>query len=86
MRGTIDERACDLALYIIETDGTVRSAAKAFGVSKSTVHSDVARRLRRIDTALFDSCNAVLQRNKQERHVRGGNATREKYERLKSRG
>ncbi|MEA5051257.1 MAG: sporulation transcriptional regulator SpoIIID [Oscillospiraceae bacterium] len=73
------ERAILLARYIVETGDTVRGAAKQFGVSKSTVHSDVAKKLRRIDPALWRQADRVLQRNKDERHLRGGQATREKY-------
>ncbi len=73
------ERAVILARYIVETGDTVRGAAKRFGVSKSTVHSDVAKKLRRIDPALWRQADRVLQRNKDERHLRGGRATREKY-------
>jgi putative DeoR family transcriptional regulator (stage III sporulation protein D) len=78
------ERAVILARYIIETGDTVRGAAQAFGVSKSTVHSDVSKRLRRINPELWRRCDKVLQRNKDERHLRGGRATKEKYSRLKA--
>ncbi|MEA4912164.1 MAG: sporulation transcriptional regulator SpoIIID [Oscillospiraceae bacterium] len=73
------ERAVLLARYIVETGDTVRGAARQFGVSKSTVHSDVAKKLRRIDPALWRQADRVLQRNKDERHLRGGQATKEKY-------
>lgn len=73
------ERAVLLARYIVETGDTVRGAAKQFGVSKSTVHSDVAKKLRRIDPALWRQADRVLQHNKDERHLRGGQATKEKY-------
>lgn len=75
----MEERACDLALYIIEHDATVRSAAKAFGVSKSTVHKDLSQRLPGFNRPLYLQVKAVLDRNKAERHIRGGIATREKY-------
>ena len=77
------ERAVMLARYIVDTGDTVRGAAREFGVSKSTVHSDVAKRLRKINPALWKKCNKVLQHNKDERHLRGGKATKEKYIKLK---
>lgn len=77
-----DERAIDLALYIVEHGATVRAAASRFGISKSTVHSDVAKRLRRIDRRLWILASGVLQKNKSERHLRGGAATRERYRAL----
>ena len=79
MKGNMEERACALAAYIIENRATVRAAAKKFGVSKSTVHKDVAVRLRSISPALYGQVRAVLARNKAERHLRGGAATRRKY-------
>ena len=79
MKGNMEERACALAAYIIENRATVRAAAKKFGVSKSTVHKDVSSRLRRVDPDLFQRVQAVLARNKAERHLRGGAATRRKY-------
>ena len=75
----MEQRACDLALYVIESRGTVRSAAKKFGISKSTVHKDVSVRLRTVGPELFRQVQMVLARNKAERHLRGGAATREKY-------
>lgn len=80
MRSNIEERAVELALYIIENGATVRDAAARFGVSKSTVHKDVAERLEHIDASLFAQAREVLQLNKDERHLRGGAATRLKYE------
>ena len=77
------ERAVMLAKYIVETGDTVRGAAQQFGISKSTVHSDVSKRLRRINPPLWRRCDKVLQHNKDERHLRGGKATKEKYEKLK---
>lgn len=68
-----------LAVYVIETGATVRTAAKHFGISKSTVHKDLARKLRLTDYALYLQVREVLDRNKRERHIRGGLATREKY-------
>lgn len=76
---TIGERARRLAEYIIENDSTVRAAAKQFGVSKSTVHKDVTERLKKEDAALWAQAKTVLERNKAERHIRGGIATRIKY-------
>ena len=79
MRDNIEQRACDLAVYMIENRATVRAAAKAFGVSKSTVHKDVTQRLQQINPALAEQARAVVDLNKSERHIRGGMATREKY-------
>ena len=79
MRTNIEERACELAEYIIENRATVRAAAKQFGVSKSTVHKDVTDRLKKLDPSLWRQTKAVLEQNKAERHIRGGIATRMKY-------
>ena len=79
MRTDIEERACDLALYIIEHQATVRSAAKQFGISKSTVHKDLSQRLPAFNRALYLQAKEVLDLNKAERHIRGGIATRRKY-------
>ena len=79
VREDIRERVVDLALYIIENNATVRDAAGHFGVSKSTVHKDLAERLQGIDRALYLRARAVLEQNKAERHLRGGEATRIKY-------
>ncbi len=79
MRDDIGERARSLALYIIENDATVRQAASHFGISKSTVHKDLAERLRYVDRSLYAEARAVLDKNKAERHLRGGEATRRKY-------
>ena len=79
MREEITRRAVQLALYITDNDATVRDAAKRFGVSKSTVHKDLTERLRDIDRGLYVRARAVLERNKAERHLRGGEATRKKY-------
>ena len=79
MRTNIEERACDLAEYIIENKATVRSAAKKFGISKSTVHKDITERLKHIDNTLYKGVKDVLEENKAERHIRGGLATRKKY-------
>ena len=75
----IEERAIELAHYIIDTKDTVRGAAKKFGVSKSTVHKDVTERLMRINPYLANETKKVLDDNKAERHIRGGEATRQKY-------
>ena len=80
MKGNIEERACQLALYIIENKATVRSAAQRFGISKSTVHKDLSERLPKFNRALYDQVKAVLDVNKAQRHIRGGMATREKYQ------
>lgn len=79
MKGTIEERAEQLALYIIENQATVRSAAKQFGISKSTVHKDISDRLPAYNRPLYLQVKKVLDRNKAERHLRGGLATRKKY-------
>lgn len=79
MTEQIEKRACELAVYIVETGATVRSAAQHFGISKSTVHKDITFRLRRCNTQLYAQARAVLDKNKQERHIRGGMATRQKY-------
>ena len=80
MRTDIEERACDLALYIIENQGTVRSAAKKFGISKSTVHKDLSQRLPAFNRPLYLQVKDVLEQNKAERHIRGGMATKRKYQ------
>ena len=79
MRTDIEERACDLALYIIEHQATVRSAAKQFGISKSTVHKDLSQRLPAFNRALYLQVKEGLDLNTAERHIRGGIATRRKY-------
>jgi putative DeoR family transcriptional regulator (stage III sporulation protein D) len=79
LKGYIEERAVELANYIIENKATVRAAAKKFGISKSTVHKDVTERLVQINSVLAEEAKAVLDKNKAERHIRGGLATRAKY-------
>ena len=79
MPDTIEKRACELAVYMIETGATVRSAAQHFGISKSTVHKDLSFRLPRINPQLYSQVRKILDQNKQERHIRGGLATRRKY-------
>ena len=75
----MDERACRLAAYMIETGATVRSAAQKFGISKSTVHKALTEQLRLCSYPLYAQVRQVLDKNKQERHIRGGMATRQKY-------
>ena len=79
MKGNIEERACQLALYIIENKATVRGAAQRFGISKSTVHKDLSERLPAFNKPLYLQVKQVLDENKAERHIRGGIATRRKY-------
>lgn len=79
MTEPMETRACELANYIIETGATVRTAAKHFGISKSTVHKDVTCRLKQYNHSLYIQTRAILDRNKQERHLRGGMATKRKY-------
>lgn len=79
MKEYIEERALEVAHYIIENNATVRQTAKAFGVSKSTVHKDLVERLEYINPALAAQAREVLDLNKAERHIRGGMATKEKY-------
>ena len=79
MKDYIEERAVEIAQYIIENSATVRQTAKKFGISKSTVHKDVTERLNQINPALAGQARQVLDVNKSERHIRGGMATREKY-------
>lgn len=79
MKEYIEERAIEIALYIIEKNATVRQTASQFGISKSTVHKDVTERLLGINPGLAKQARAVLDVNKSERHIRGGMATREKY-------
>ncbi len=79
MKEIVEERAARLGEYIVEQNATVRAAAGKFGISKSTVHKDVSKRLKYIDKALYQKVNTVLQKNKSERHIRGGEATKNKY-------
>ena len=84
MNGTnIEERVIILARYIIDSKDTVRGTAKKFGVSKSTVHKDLSQRLEKINQALYVDVRKVLDENKAQRHIRGGMATKKKYEKLK---
>lgn len=79
MKGNIEQRACDLATYIIDNKATVRMAAKEFNISKSTVHKDLTERLKQYNRPLYIQVKAILDQNKAERHLRGGIATRKKY-------
>ena len=79
MKGNIEERAYQMAQYIIENRATVRAAARAFGISKSTVHKDLSERLPAFNRGLYLQGKAVLDENKAQRHIRGGIATRKKY-------
>ena len=79
MKPDMEARARALAEYVIETGGTVRAAAQRFGISKSTVHKDLTERLKEWDRVLYLQVKAVLEKNKAERHLRGGEATRIKY-------
>ena len=79
MPDTMEERACALAVYMIETGATVRTAAQHFGISKSTVHKDLSQRLPQYNKRLYEQVRKVLDINKQERHIRGGIATQRKY-------
>ncbi|MBQ6876359.1 MAG: sporulation transcriptional regulator SpoIIID [Lachnospiraceae bacterium] len=80
MKDYIEERAVEIATYIIENNATVRQTAKRFGISKSTVHKDVTDRLRHLNPGLAAQARIVLDVNKSERHIRGGLATKEKYQ------
>lgn len=79
MKGNIEERAINIAKYIVDNKQTVRNAAKVFNISKSTVHKDLTERLKKINRELYLSARDVLDINKAERHLRGGEATRKKY-------
>jgi putative DeoR family transcriptional regulator (stage III sporulation protein D) len=79
VKGNMEERAQELALYIIENKTTVRAAANRFGISKSTVHKDLSERLPVINQGLYQQVKTILNENKAERHIRGGIATRKKY-------
>lgn len=83
MRKRIEERVIEVAHYIIDSKDTVRGSAKKFGVSKSTIHKDVSQRLEKINKALYIEVRKILDENKAERHIRGGLATKKKYEKMK---
>ena len=79
MSEILEQRACELAVYMIETGATVRAAATYFHISKSTVHKDLSQRLPKYNQQLYTEVRKILERNKLERHIRGGLATRRKY-------
>ncbi len=79
MADTIEQRACELAVYIIENGATVRAAAQHFGISKSTVHKDLTQRLPSHNCCLYQQVRKILDLNKAQRHIRGGIATRNKF-------
>ena len=79
MKSYIEERAVEIANYIIQNNATVRQAAKTYGISKSTVHKDCTERLAQVNPTLAADVRKVLDVNKSERHIRGGLATKEKY-------
>lgn len=79
MNGSVEKRCIEIGKYIRDTGATVRQAGAVFGISKSTVHIDVTKRLYDIDKSLYEQVEKVLQENKAERHIRGGNATKKKY-------
>ena len=79
MQASMEQRARELAEWIIENRATVRAAARRFGVSKSTVHKDMTERLLSVDRLLYEKVRLILEQNKAERHIRGGAATRRKY-------
>ena len=79
MKGIVEQRAIELAEYIVENKTTVRAAAKKFGISKSTVHMDVSERLKKLNPALYKDVRKILDKNKAERHIRGGMATKQKF-------
>ena len=83
MIGNVDKRCVEIGEYIRDTGSTVRRAAAVFGISKSTVHIDVTKRLYDADRIIYNDVKAVLEKNKAQRHIRGGNATKEKYSKLK---
>ncbi len=80
MSDDLEQRACELAVYMIENRATVRAAAKHFGISKSTVHKDLTDRLESVNQNLYLQVKEILEFNKQERHIRGGLATKKKYQ------
>ncbi len=79
-----EERCVILGNYIVQNNATVRSTAKQFGISKSTVHQDITTKLEKANKRLYDEVKTVLDKNKQERHIRGGEATKQKYQALKN--
>ena len=83
MRENIKERVLEIAGYIIEHDATVRSAATVFDVSKSTVHTDMTKRLPSLDATAYKKVKVVLDKNREERHIRGGEMTKQKYSKMR---
>ena len=83
MNQASEERAVTLGKYIVNTGATVRVCAKKYGISKSTVHKDVSDRLKFVDPALYSDVKTILEKNKAERHIRGGIATKNKYKKLR---
>ena len=79
MRNEAKDRAVNLGEYIIKTGATVRAAARVFHISKSTVHKDISERLKKIDPPLYRKVKKIMDTNRAERHIRGGDATRRKY-------
>ena len=84
MADTIEDRACELAVYIAETGATIRNTARHFGISKSTVHKDLSQRLPQCNNALYQQVRKILDINKSQRHIRGGLATKHKYQLAKN--
>lgn len=84
MDNIVRERAVELGEFIVENKATVRAAAKRFGISKSTVHLDVSERLKRVSPSLYGEVRTVLEANKSQRHIRGGLATKIKYQNIKN--
>ena len=78
------ERCVLLAAYLVENKSTVRAVAAHFGISKSTVHKDITQHLKQINRPLYDQAKAVLEQNKKERHLRGGEATKKKYKHVET--
>ena len=83
MKDYIEERAIEIAKYIVKNNSTVRGTANVFKISKSTVHKDISERLKEVDLELYLKAREILINNKEERHIRGGIATRERYRKLK---
>lgn len=84
MKDYIEERVLDVAQYIIDSKATIRKTAKVFGVSKSTIHKDMTERLLKINPEIAEETHLILELNKAERHIRGGDATRMKYKIIES--
>lgn len=82
MNETVIDRATSIAKYIVQSNATVRKAAQKFSVSKSTVHKDVSERLKKLDPKLYENVKNVLELNKSQRHIRGGNATKKKFKQV----